>query len=291
LLIDTVMRLRRQRRILAGFEIHEIGARRSAVQRLDARIGFVEKREVHAERAVGRLGPRDRLKDQIDRTAPLHDLHGCRHMGEHAGLHGNIEAQTQLLDPFEKGQGLLRAVRCRIDPDAGVAAAVHEAVEDGRSDTRAIVGRVIGLDAHAEAAWQTDRGAKPRDHRNLFRNGDQILVTHEFRHSRRHFRRDSRREAGQRFGGCHVGQQKIAKLPGRHRGDWRKGPLVMRIENEPCHLVSFVRHQGVVEKARKRRAMRAATRSSPLSAARPARRSPARSGEARARSMRKSAKT
>ena len=164
-------------------------------------------------------------------------------------MHRNIEAQTQLLDPFEKQHGLLGAVRCRIDPDAGVAAAIHEAVENGRADAREIVGRVIGLDAHAEAAWQTDRGAKPRDHRNLLGNGDQILVTHEFRHSRRHFRRDAGRKPGQRFGGCRVGQEKIAKLPGGHRGDWRKGLLVMRIENEPCHLVRLIRHQGLVEKA------------------------------------------
>ena len=43
LLIDAMMRLRRQRRALSGFEIHEIGARRRPVQRLDAGIGFVEQ--------------------------------------------------------------------------------------------------------------------------------------------------------------------------------------------------------------------------------------------------------
>ena len=144
---------------------------------------------------------------------------------------------------------------------------------------------MIGLDAHAEAPWQTDRGAKPGDHRNLFRDGDQILVTHEFRHPRRHFRRDARREAGQRFGGCRVGQQKIAKLPGGHRGDWRKGPLVMRIENEPCHLVRFVRHQGVVEKARKRQIGQGHARGDALFAA-----FRGKTGEAVARAIRRGAR-
>ena len=42
LLIDAVVRARRQRRALAGLEIHEIGAGRRAAQRLHGLMGLVE---------------------------------------------------------------------------------------------------------------------------------------------------------------------------------------------------------------------------------------------------------
>ena len=173
-------------------------------------------------------------------------------MGQHAGLHGNIETQPQFLDPFEKGQRPLGAVGSRVDPDAGIAAAIHQSIENGGADTGEIIGRVIGLDAHAQAPRQTDGGAKPRDHRNLFCNRDQILIAHEFRNRRRHFRRDARRQAGQRFTRRRVGQKKIAKIPGGHGGDRGKRLPVMRIENEPRHLVGLVRDHGLVEKTRQR---------------------------------------
>jgi len=215
-------------------------------------MGFVEQGEANAERAIGGLGSRDRLKNKIGRASPIHDLQECRDMSKHAGLHGNLEARTQFVDPFEKQQCPLGAIGGRVDPNAGVATAIHEPIEDRRADAGEIIGRVIGLDSHAKAPRQADGGAKTRHHRNLFRYGDQILVAHELRHRSRHFRRDARRQAGERYAARLVGQKKIPKIPGGHGGDWGKGLLVMRIENEPRHLVPLVRHHGLVEKARQR---------------------------------------
>ena len=166
------MRPRRQRRALAGLEIHEIGAGRRAAQRLYALMGFVEQGEVDAECPVGGFRPRDRLKNKVGRASPIDDLQERGDMGKHAGLHRNLEAATQLVDPFEKQQCPLGAIGGRVDPDAGVAAAIHEPIEDRRADAGEIIGRVIGLDAHTQAPRQADGGAKSRHHRNLFRDGD-----------------------------------------------------------------------------------------------------------------------
>src|ERR1700730_17012847 len=139
-----------------------------------------------------------------------------------------------------------------MDTNAGIAAAIHEAIEYGCTDSGEIVGWVIGLNARAKPARQTDRRAKARDHRNLFRNGDQVLVAHQFRHPRGHFRRDAWRQGCERFSRRFVGEQKIAKFPGRHGSDWRESILVMRIDDEPRYLIRLVWHQGIIEKLGKR---------------------------------------
>ena len=108
LLIHAVMRVRRERAALAGFEIHHVVAHRAApqLQRLLAR--FPEQRDVHAERRVRRFGARDGLKHQIHRSAAPHGVHRGGDVRQHTALRGNairlahmIQQPQQRLDALQ----------------------------------------------------------------------------------------------------------------------------------------------------------------------------------------------
>src|SRR5262249_44385161 len=150
-------------RPLAGLEIHEVGARRTSAQRFNRGPGFVEDRKIYPESAVSRLRSGDRLKNKIDRPPLFHYLQSGRDMGEHAGLDRDLEPQAQFVDLFEQRQGLLGAIRRRIDSDARISATIHEAVEDRCTNPGKIVGWMIRLNPGRKSPRQTDRCAKARD--------------------------------------------------------------------------------------------------------------------------------
>ena len=74
-LIDSVMRLGRERAALAGLEVHHLVAHPGdvalAVMLEHPLAALAQHRQRDAEAAVGRLGAGDRLKQQIDRRAAL----------------------------------------------------------------------------------------------------------------------------------------------------------------------------------------------------------------------------
>src|SRR5215471_1165549 len=61
LLIDSMMRIGRQRGPLSGLEIHDVVADRAAPERPASLMRLAQKCEIHAETAIGGLRSRDRL--------------------------------------------------------------------------------------------------------------------------------------------------------------------------------------------------------------------------------------
>ncbi len=109
------------------------------------------------------------------------------------------------------------------------------------------VGRVIGLQPHAEVARQADRIAKARHHPALLRHQDQILIAHELAHRRRHLRRDAGRHLRQHGAVRLLAQQPIAKITDREVRDGLKGGGIVAVDNQARHLVLFVRHQRLLQ--------------------------------------------
>ncbi len=61
---------------------------------------------------------------------------------------------------------------------------------------RAIVGRMVGLQPHRQAAGQADRVAERRHHRAFRRHHHEVLQAADLAHGSRHFRRDPGRQRG-----------------------------------------------------------------------------------------------
>ncbi|SKY49546.1 Uncharacterised protein [Mycobacteroides abscessus subsp. abscessus] len=93
---------RRQCRALPGLQIHHVVADGPAVQRPPGLIAFVENCQVDAESAVGALGARNRLEDQVDRCARLDQADRRGDVREHARLHRNIETLPHVVEEFEQ---------------------------------------------------------------------------------------------------------------------------------------------------------------------------------------------
>ncbi len=91
LLVDAVMGVGGERAALAGFEVHDVVAEVAALQFAGGLMGFVEQREIHAERCVGGFGAGDRLEDEIDGRAVPHRFHLGGDVREDAALHGDGE--------------------------------------------------------------------------------------------------------------------------------------------------------------------------------------------------------
>ncbi len=170
-------------------------------------------------------------------------------MGEHAGLGRDLEARPQLVDQLKQEHRLSGAVGRRVDADHGIAAAVHEAIQDGGADALRIVGRMVGLEADGEASRQPDGVAEFRDDPDLPSNRDQVLVAHQLRDRGRHFGRQPRREFLERLRRRRVRKEPVPERSDRQSRHGRERGGVMAVENKTCHLVRFARHDRLIEEA------------------------------------------
>ena len=96
-------------------------------------------------------------------------------MRQHAALRRDVELAADLVEHRDKLVRALDAVGRRIDADHGVARAEQQPVEDAGGDAARIVGRMVGLQPHRQAAGQADGVAEARHHRALRRHHDEVL--------------------------------------------------------------------------------------------------------------------
>jgi hypothetical protein len=117
LTVDTQMGTGRECRPLTSFEVHDVIAdgAPTQIQRRGTSLG--QHVQLHPERGVAALGAGDRLEHQVDRRALPDQVQRRRDVGEHAGLGGNVEAGTDVVQqPQQFGDGG-RRVRRRVDAD------------------------------------------------------------------------------------------------------------------------------------------------------------------------------
>ena len=252
LLVDAVVRLGREGAALAGFEIHDVVAQDAAVEGARGLVRLVQDGQADAEGAVRRFAARDGLEDEVDRPAPVHDVEQGGDMGEHAGLGRDLEARPQLVDQLEQEHRLSGAVGRRIDADHRIAAAVHEAIQDGGADALRIVGRMVGLEADGEASRQPDGVAEFRDDPDLPSNRDQVLVAHQLRDRGRHLRRHTQREFLESLRGCRIRKEPVSERPDGHRRHGRECCGIMAVEDESRDFIGFAGDNRLVEKAAQR---------------------------------------
>ena len=119
----------------------------------------------------------------------------------------------------------LEAVGRGVDADDGVAGAKQETVENARGDGAHIVGRMVGLQPHRQAAGKPDCVAEARHHRALRRHHHQILAgLLILADRRRHLWRDAGRELGQLLRCGAVGEEPVAQSADGEMGDGRRTP-------------------------------------------------------------------
>ena len=215
-------------------------------------VRLVQDRQADAEGAVRRFAACDGLKDEVHRPAPVHDVEHGGDVGEHAGLGRDGEAHPQIVDQPEQKHCLVGAVGRRIDPDYRVAAAVHQAVKDRRSDAFRVVGRVIGLETDGEAARQPEGVAEPSDDADFPGDRDQVLVAHQLRGRSRHLRRYTQREFLESLRGCRIRKEPVSERADSHRRHGRECCGIMAVEDESRDFISFAGDNRLVEKAAQR---------------------------------------
>jgi len=121
-----MMRVGGERAALSGLEIHHVVADRAALERQRGVARLREQREIDAEGAVGGLRSGDRLKHQVDRRAPAHQLERRGHMRQDAALRRDIELGPHLVQHGEERMRALGAIGRGIDADDGVAGAEQQ---------------------------------------------------------------------------------------------------------------------------------------------------------------------
>ena len=164
-------------------------------------------------------------------------------MGQHAALRRDLEAGDQIVEQLQQLGDRGDGVGSRVDADHRVAAAVHQAVDDGGRDAGEVVGRVVGLQPHGHRARQADGVAEARDDAAFLRRQDQVLVAHDLADRGGDLRRDRGRELGQRLGRRALRQEVVAELAHRHGGDRLERLGIVRVEDQPRHLVVLVGDQ------------------------------------------------
>ena len=269
------MRVGRERAALPGLEIHHVVADRAAAKRQRRVARLLEQREVDAEALVGGLGAGDRLEDEIDRRALADQIERRGDVRQHAGLRRNVELDPDLVEHRQQRVRILGAVGRRIDADHGVAGAEQQAVENARRDAARIVGRMVGLQPHREAAGQGRSCC-----------GTRVTTVHfaamTMRSCSRLILLTAAAISGVTPGASAArtavvassAKQPVAKSADGQMRDRRKGRAVVRVDDQARHLVGLVGNDvsaaGMSVSGRSASANCAATRSSPLSAATPA---------------------
>ena len=155
-----------------------------------------------------------------------------------------------------------------VDPDHGVARSEQQPVEDRGGNAGRVVGRMVGLQSGREPAGQADGSAESRDHPDLARDGDQILVAHQFRRGGDHLRRQAGCQRRDRRAVGLVQQQPFAKRPHRQVRDRREGGGIVAIDDQPGDLVLLIRDHRFVEEGAKRQVGEHVTRRNALLRAR-----------------------
>ncbi len=252
LLVHAVVAAGREGAALAGLEVHDVVAHGAAPQLQGGVVGLVEHGDAHAEAAVGLLGAADGLEHQVHRHARVHELQRVGDVGQHAGLGGNLQALDQRVEHAAQALQRGHAVGHRVDADHGVARAQHQPVQHRGRHAAQVVGRVVGLQPHGDAAGQPQRVAKACDHAALARHGDQVLVAHDLAHRRHHLGREPGRQSRQCLGRGRVAQQPVAPVAHRHVADGREGGGIVAVDDQAGDGIVLVGHQCLVQEGGKR---------------------------------------
>jgi hypothetical protein len=196
-------------RALAGFKVHEVvaglavGANPAAPELLASVVSLGQQGKIHAEAAIGSFGTGNGLKDQVDGRARPQRFHLRGDVGQHAALHGNLEAQA--VDHAQQAAGDGYVVAGGVDPDDRVAGSEQQAVQNGRSHAGQIVGGVVGLEARTQPPGKTDGGAEAGNDTDLLRGGNQVLHPHELADGGDHLRGQAGSKRGDLLRRCFVG--------------------------------------------------------------------------------------
>jgi len=252
LLIHVVVGIRREGRTLARLEIHDVVAHRAASQGQARLLSLGQKGQIDPKAGVDRLGAADGLEHQVHRRALGDGLDGGGHVGEHAALGGNGVALAQFVEHDQETDDPLEIVGGRIDPDAGIAGPQKQAIDDRGQNALGIIRGVVGLQPGGQAAGQADGGAEGRTGPRFCRHQDEILVPHDLGGGRHHFGRQPRRQGRQTGLVRLVRKQPFAEGAHAQVLDRGKGRRIVAVQNEPGHLVDFVRNKRLFQEGGQR---------------------------------------
>ena len=211
-------------------------------------VRLIDQRQRDPKRRIRQLRSRDRLKHEIDRRTLLKRRHLRRNMRQHTTLRRNRIPLPNRIDQPQQVPRARHIIGRRVDPDHRIARPQKQSIDHRRRNPNRIVRRMIRLQPRRKPPGQSHRRPKPRHHANLPRHRNQILHSHDLRDSRSHLRRQSRSKRSQRLTGRLVRQQPIAKSAHRKARDRSKRRPIVRIDNQPRHLILLVRNDSLIEK-------------------------------------------
>ncbi len=228
-LIGPLVRVGRQRRALAGLEVHHVRPLRlPQLQRHVVRL--VEQRQRDAEAAQRLLRPGDRLEHQAELRARLQRLHLRRDVREAAVLRRDAplphEVAGRVQDrrrraPGSSVTGLMPMTASPAPYDEPLAQRGHDPVDR--------IGRVVGLQPDRQPLRQTDGVGRVHDDPDLSRRVDQIQVGHQLGAGGDHLAGEAARQAQQLGAVGGVGEHVLAQL--RHR------PGLHAVVDRPLQIV------------------------------------------------------
>ncbi len=116
-----------------------------------------------------------------------------------------------------------------------------------------IVRGMVRLEAGGQALFQANRIAEFCHHAAFLGDEDQILHAADLGDGGDDFRREAGGERAQRRLVGRIRQKPIAKSAHGQMGEGGEGLGVVIVDDEACHLVAFVRHDGIAQECGERR--------------------------------------
>ncbi len=163
------------------------------------------------------------------------------------------KALAHAVDQVQQSDLALGAVGCGVDTDDRIPAAIQQSIHDG--------GGNAGL-SHRWDDWVA--GARPTGPPNpmVLRNAvttshrrataDQVLVAHQFAHRGDHFRGEAGSQRSQHRRSCGIPPATSREFAHRHGRHGCEGQGVVGIQDQPRHLVRFIRNQGLIQQLTQR---------------------------------------
>ncbi len=197
------------------------------------------------------FGSRNGLEHEIDRRTTLDRAQRGGDMGEHAGLGGDCVTAAHGIEHGKQRDGRIDAVGCGVNADDSIPSTEQQTIERRRGDAVGIIGGMVRLQAHGQAAGQTDGVAEPSDDAAFGGNCDQILQAHQLAHGGRHLRGE-RPGLARSASPLSAASRNSRNSPTVSAATGAKAVEVVRVDDQPCHLVGLIWNDGLGEERRKR---------------------------------------
>src|SRR5437868_7090514 len=203
---------------------------------------LAQQREIDAEAAIRVFCARDRLEQQIHRSAALHGRQLRGDVRKATGLRRNLVSRDQALQSMQDRGNALDGICRWIYADHSVPTSVEQTFECRKQYAACVIRRMVRLRANRQHSRLAERVSAASYIANLGRRENKIFVAHDLRYGGGHLGHESRLQRLEVISGDEIAQNVLAKRANCHAADWHKSGLVEAVINKPG---DFVLEQGL----------------------------------------------